>query len=250
MGGRGIALVTGGGRGIGAATARLLAREGYAVCINYAGDRASAEAVAGDCRQAGVQAFAHAADIADPAEVTGLFAACDRELGPVSHLVNNAGVIGGATRVEDIAPETIGRVFAVNVTGTILCAQAAIRRMARRHGGRGGAIVNVSSVAATLGSPGEYVHYAASKAAVDTFTIGLAKEVGGDGIRVNAIQAGTTETEIHRRSGNPDRPAAVARTAPLGRAAVPDDIAEAVAWLLSEKAAYVTGAILRVGGGL
>jgi NAD(P)-dependent dehydrogenase (short-subunit alcohol dehydrogenase family) len=244
---RRVALITGAGRGIGAATAVLAARAGYDVCVNYASDRARAEAVAETCRNAGVRAVAVRADVADPDAVTALFAACDEALGPVTLLVNNAGIIGRATTVAAVADDVLERTFAVNVHGTIRCARAAIARMAAAGGG---VIVNLSSIAATTGSPGEYVHYAASKAAVDAFTVGLAKEIGPLGIRVNAVQAGTTATEIHATAGNPDRPARVAKLAPLGRVAAPEEIAEAILWLASDKAAYVTGAILRVGGGL
>ncbi len=245
-----IAVITGGGRGIGAATARMAAAKGYDVCVNYASDAARAEAVAAECRAAGVRAAAIRADIADPQQVESLFSACDAGLGPLDLLVNNAGIVGSRATVADLDPDALRRTFDVNVHGSILCARQAVRRMSTARGGRGGVIVNLSSIAATLGSPGEYVHYAASKGAIDTFTIGLAKEVAREDIRVNAVQAGTTDTEIHARSGNPDRPATVAKTAPLGRVATPDDIAEAILWLASDKASYVTGAILRVGGGL
>ncbi len=245
-----IAVITGGGRGIGAATARMAAAKGYDVCVNYGSDAARAEAVAAACRAAGVRAAAIRADIADPQQVESLFSACDAGLGPLDLLVNNAGIVGSRATVADLDPDALRRTFDVNVHGSILCARQAVRRMSTARGGRGGVIVNLSSIAATLGSPGEYVHYAASKGAIDTFTIGLAKEVAREDIRVNAVQAGTTDTEIHARSGNPDRPATVAKTAPLGRVATPDDIAEAILWLASDKASYVTGAILRVGGGL
>lgn len=247
---RKIALVTGAGRGIGAATAVLAARAGYDVCVNYAGNRARAEQVVAQCEAAGARAIAVQGDVADPAAVEALFAACDEALGRLDLLVNNAGIVGGRTKVAELPDDVIARTFAVNVHGTMACARAAVRRMARSAGGSGGVIVNLSSIAATLGSPGEYVHYAASKAAVDTFTLGLAKEVGGQGIRVNAVQAGTTDTEIHATFGNPGRPAEVARIAPLGRVAQAEEIAESILWLASDKAAYVTGAILRVGGGL
>jgi len=185
-----------------------------------------------------------------PAEVAALFVACDNALGQPDLLVNNAGIIGQASRVEGLESEVLRRTFEINVFGAIFCAQQAVQRMSTARGGRGGVIVNLSSIAATLGSPGEYVHYAASKGAIETFTIGLAKEVGREGIRVNAVQAGTTDTEIHVRSGNPDRPSQVARHAPLGRVATPDDIAQAILWLASEQASYATGTILRIGGGL
>lgn len=246
----GIAIVTGGSRGIGAATARLAARSGYDVCIAYAADVAAAEAVAETCREAGARALAVRADVSLVDDVAALFAKCDEVLGPVSLLVNNAGIVGRASTVAELPDDVLRRTFEVNVYGSFFCARAAIARMARSRGGAGGAIVNISSTAATLGAPGEYVHYAASKAAIDAFTIGLAREVGPDGIRVNAVQVGTTDTGIHARVGVPDRPAMVARTAPLRRTGRPEDIAEAILWLASNKADYTTGAILRVSGGL
>ena len=190
------------------------------------------------------------ADVADSTDVARLFRECDEQLGPISLLVNNAGIIGQATTVADLTDGTLARTFAVNVYGSIYCAREAIKRMAKSAGGSGGVIVNVSSVAARLGSPGEYVHYAASKAAIETFTIGLAKEVGPDGIRVNALQAGTTDTDIHATAGNPGRPAMVAANAPLRRVATPEDIAAGIMWLASAPADYVTGAVLPVSGGL
>ena len=245
-----VAVITGGSRGIGAATARLAARSGYGVCIAYVSDTPSAGRVVEECRQSGARALAVRADVSSAAEVDALFAACDAALGPATLLVNNAGVIGRATTVAALSDEVLRRTFEVNVYGAIYCARAALKRMARSAGGSGGAIVNVSSIAATTGSPGEYVHYAASKAAIDAFTIGLAKEAGPDGVRVNAVQAGTTDTGIHARAGLPGRPAMVARNAPLGRVATPEDIAEAIIWLASDKAGYASGAILRIGGGL
>ena len=247
---RRIALVTGASRGIGASTALLAARSGYDVCVNYTSDAASAEAVAEACRDQGVRAFAFKADVADPEAVEAMFAESDDNLGLPDLLVNNAGIVGHAARVVDLPDDVLRRTFAVNVYGTIYCARAAIKRMSVTVGGKGGVIVNLSSVAARLGSPGEYVHYAASKAAIETFTIGLAKEVGREGIRVNAVQAGTTDTDIHQRMGNPDRPAMVAKTSPLGRVAQPRDIAEAILWLASPKAAYATGTVMAVTGGI
>lgn len=245
-----IAMITGASRGIGAATARLAARAGYDVCVNYVSDVDSAKAVVRDCESNGVRAVAVQADVAVSADVDRLFDICDCELGPLSLLINNAGVVGRATALRDLADAVLHRTFEVNVYGSIYCARAAILRMSGDLGGAGGVIINISSIAATLGSPGEYVHYAASKGAIDTLTVGLAKEVGRQGIRVNAIQAGTADTDIHRTAGNPDRPDMVARTAPLGRVATPDDIAEAALWLASDKAGYASGAILRIGGGI
>jgi len=247
---RKIVLITGASRGIGAAAARTAAKEGYDVCINYTSDSTAAGKVAKQCNAEGVRAIAVRCDIGNSTDITNLFETCDQELGRVTHLVNNAGIIGEACRLENADPEMIRRVFDVNIMGSMLCAQEAVRRMSTNNGGQGGVIVNISSIAATLGSPGEYIHYATSKAAIDGFTIGLSKEVGREGIRVNSIQAGTTNTEIHERTGNPDRPAMVANTAPLGRVAEPEDIAEAIMWLLSDKSSYATGAILRLGGGL
>jgi len=245
-----IALITGASRGIGAATAELAAEHGYDVCINYMQNGESAERVANACRKRGVRAITVQGDVGTPADVEHLFETCDRKLGPLTLLVNNAGIIGEATRLENLTDEALRRTFEVNVFGAFQCARAAVRRMSRHHGGEGGAIVNISSIAATIGSANEYIHYAASKAALDGFTIGLAREVGPEGIRVNSVQAGTADTDIHAMTGNPDRPAMVARTAPLRRVATAEEIAEAVMWLASDKARYVTGAILRAGGGL
>jgi NAD(P)-dependent dehydrogenase (short-subunit alcohol dehydrogenase family) len=245
-----VAIITGASRGIGATTARLAARDGYDVCVNYATDLASARAVVKACQAAGRRAIAVRADIAKPEDVEAMFDACDKQLGPASLLVNNAGVVGTATTVAELPDDALRETFEVNVFGSIFCARAAIRRMSIARGGAGGVIVNVSSIAANLGSPGEYVHYAASKAAIDGFTIGLAKEVGPEGIRVNAVQAGTTDTGIHAKAGNPDRPALVVKLAPLRRIATPEDTAEAILYLASDKAGYATGAILRIGGGL
>lgn len=248
--GKGGVLVTGSGRGIGAATALLLAKRGYDVCINYVGNAAAAKDVARQCEKVGANVITVQADIAKEADILALFKACDDAFSHLAGLVNNAGILGKATKLVDLDAATLDRVTQVNIKGAILCAREAVRRMSSAQGGRGGSIVNISSIAATLGSPGEYVHYAASKAALDAFTVGLAKEVGPEGVRVNAIQAGTVDTSIHYESGNPDRPAMVAATAPLRRTGEAGDIAEAVSWLLSYKASYVTGAILRVGGGL
>lgn len=246
---KGTLVVTGGGRGIGAAVARLGAARGYAVCVNYNRDAAAAEAVVAAIESAGGRALAVQADVAREDEVERLFAAADDALPPLTALVNNAGTTGHVDRLEDAPAETIRQVMDLNVLGSIWCARAAIRRMARRHGGKGGAIVNLSSGAATIGSPGEYVWYAASKGAIDSLTIGLAKETAGEGVRVNAVSPGFVKTAIHAESGLPDRLEKVAPTTPIGRAAEPEEIAEAVLWLLSDAASYTTGAVLRVAGG-
>lgn len=245
-----IAIITGGSRGIGAATSRLAAKAGYDVCLTYATERDAADQVVAECQAHGARAIAVQADIAIPQQVDALFEACDRALGPATLLVNNAGIVGQTGPLVDLRDEALQSTFAINVFGTIYCAQQAIRRMAKSTGGDGGVIINVSSVAARLGSAGEYVHYAASKGAVDSLTIGLSKEVGPEGIRVNAIRAGTTNTELHGRMGNPDRPARIAQTAPLRRVAEPDDIAHAILWCASEEASFATGAILDISGGL
>lgn len=244
-----VLVVTGGGRGIGAATVRLAASRGYAVCVNYLRDRESAERVAAGCRRAGARAVAVQADVAVDADVVRLFETVDRELGTVTALVNNAGMLERQARVEDMDGGRIARVLATNVIGPFLCAREAVRRMSVRRGGLGGAIVNVSSAAARLGSPGEYVDYAAAKGAVDTLTVGLAKEVAADGIRVNAVRPGVIDTDIHASGGEPGRAGRVGPTCPLGRAGRPEEVAAAVLWLLSAEAAYTTGAILDVAGG-
>ena len=245
-----IAVITGASRGIGRATALLAAQNGYDVCVNYVSDATAAEEVRRACSSFGVSATTFRADVSDRSGVELLFQHCDRMLGRLTLLVNNAGVIGRASRLESLAEQDLKRTFDVNVHGTIFCAQEAIRRMSRSRGGQGGAIVNISSIAAILGSPNEYVHYAASKAAIETLTVGLAKEAGPDGVRVNAIRAGTTDTEIHESTGNPNRPAMVADMAPLRRIATPEDIAEAIIWIASNKAGYASGALLSISGGL
>jgi NAD(P)-dependent dehydrogenase (short-subunit alcohol dehydrogenase family) len=239
---RHVTVVTGGGRGIGAATCRRLAADGHDVVLGYRAAQAAAEATAESVREAGVRCVAVRMDTANADDVDRLFDAA-AETGPVTGLVNNAGITGPVGRLVDVPPDELLRVFEVDVVGYLLCA----RRAARDMTGRGGAIVNVSSAAATLGSPGEYVHYAGAKAAVDAITVGLAKELGADGIRVNAVAPGTVWTDIH---ADPQRPAKIAKRIPLGRSGDPDEIAAAICWLLSAEASFTTGAILRVAGGL
>jgi NAD(P)-dependent dehydrogenase (short-subunit alcohol dehydrogenase family) len=246
---KGVAVVTGGSRGIGAATALLLAKSGHDLCLGYRREVDQAAEVAAACRAAsGGRAVAVAADVAVEDDVLALFAAAD-ELGPVAVLVNNAGIVDHRTRVDELTRSSIERVLAVNVVGAFLCAREAVRRMSTRHGGRGGVIVNISSIAATLGSPGEYVHYAASKGAVDTMTVGLAREVADEGIRVNGVRPGLIETEIHASGGRPERIAELQGTVPMRRPGRADEVAHAVVWLCSDEASYVTGAMLDVGGG-
>jgi len=244
-----VVLITGGGRGIGAATARRAAARGYAVCVNYVADETAARTLVDEIEAGGGRAMARRADVAVESEVEELFAALERELGPPRALVNNAGLTGRISRLDEVSGETLRRVMDINVLGLMYCARAAVRRMSRRHGGAGGAIVNVSSGAASLGSPGEYVWYAASKGAVDSFTIGLAREVAGEGIRVNAVAPGMTATEIHAASGDAGRLERIGKGVPLGRPATADEVAAPIVWLLSDEAAYITGAVLRVAGG-
>lgn len=241
----GTLIVTGASRGIGAAVARLAGIRGYAVAVNYSRDREAAEALA---REIGA-AMAIQADVGDEAQVRRLFEITERDLGPVEALVNNAGITGGFARVESLDAAAVSAMLRVNVLGTMLCARQAVRRMSTLHGGDGGAIVNISSLAARTGGAGEWVHYAASKGAVDTFTIGLAREVAMQGIRVNAVAPGLIETGLHAANGAPDRLDRMAPSIPMQRPGTVEEIAEAVLWLLSPAASYVTGAILEAGGG-
>ena len=239
-----IMIVTGGSRGIGAATARLAAERGYRVCISYRKEKGAAEKLAREIDGLAVQG-----DVASEQDVVRLFRAADEKLGRVTALVNNAGIVDRGTRVELMSAERIQRMLAVNVTGSFLCAREAVKRMSTRHGGKGGAIVNVSSIAAKLGGSGEYVDYAASKGAIDTFTLGLAKEVGPEGIRVNAVRPGVIRTEIHLASGDPARVDRIGASAPLQRAGEAEEIARSIVWLASDEASYISGALLDVSGG-
>lgn len=247
---RPVAVVTGGSRGIGAATATLFAREGYNVCISYISDADAARATVKACEDFGAKAIAVRSDVASRQEVIDLFSACDRALGTPQCLINNAGVIGQSTRIQGLDEAALEQTFRTNVFGLLYCMQEASRRMSTVNGGVGGAIINISSVAAVLGSPGEYVHYAASKGAVETISIGAGKELAPEGIRVNAIRVGTTNTSIHALSGNPDRPAKIAAMTPMGRIAEPEDIAQTALWLASDKSGFVTGTVITVAGGL
>jgi NAD(P)-dependent dehydrogenase (short-subunit alcohol dehydrogenase family) len=244
-----VAIVTGGSRGIGAETAVALAATGWDVAVSYRDDTAAAAAVVARCHDAGGRGVAVRADVSVADDVAALFAAVDAELGTVRALVNNAGIVGPKARVDEIDATRLQRMFAVNVIGAFLCAGEAVRRMSTTRGGRGGVIVNISSAASRLGSPGEYVDYAASKGAIDTFTIGLAKEVATEGIRVNAVRPGIIRTGIHASGGQPDRADRLAPVVPMGRPGDPGEVAAAIVWLCSDEASYVTGALFDVSGG-
>jgi NAD(P)-dependent dehydrogenase (short-subunit alcohol dehydrogenase family) len=245
----GFVLVTGGSRGIGAATARLAAEHGYDVCISYRDRAESAQAVVDDIEATGMRALAVRADVSQEQDVVRLFATAQAELGRLSGLVNNAGVLDRQSTVADLEAERIQRILAVNVLGAFLCAREAVRAMSTADGGLGGAIVNVSSRAAVLGGAGEYVDYAASKAAVDALTVGLSREVADAGIRVNAVRPGLIETEIHASGGEPGRVGRLGPSVPMGRGGTAEEVAEAILWLLSDQASYVTGSFLEVSGG-
>jgi NAD(P)-dependent dehydrogenase (short-subunit alcohol dehydrogenase family) len=244
-----VVIVTGGSRGIGAATARLAAQRGYAVCVNYRRNQAAADALVSEIAAAGGTALAVGADVASERDVVTLFETVDARLGPLAALVNNAGILEKQTRVEQIDAARLDRVFGTNVRGAFLCAREAVRRLSTRHGGNGGAIVNVSSRAAQLGAPGEYVDYAASKAALDALTIGLAREVAAEGIRVNGVRAGIIYTEIHADGGEPNRVDRLGPTLPMQRGGEAIEVARAILWLLSEEASYSTASFIDVAGG-
>jgi NAD(P)-dependent dehydrogenase (short-subunit alcohol dehydrogenase family) len=241
--------VTGASRGIGAAIARLAGARGWAVAVNFSTGEKEAQNVVAEVIANGGQAIAIRADISREADIVRMFETAERELGPIKGLVNNAAITGGFARVENVSAEAIEKVLAVNVTGSILCAREAVRRMSTKRGGTGGVIVNISSRAAETGSPGEWVHYAASKGAIDSFTVGLAREVATEGIRVNAVAPGLVETGLHAANGEPGRLQRLMPSIPMQRAGQPNEVAEGVVWLLSPAASYTTGAILPIGGG-
>ncbi len=242
-------IVTGASRGIGAAIARLVGANGFPIAVNFLTNRAAAEDVVREIASGGGQAIAIQGDVSREEEILRLFKTTVRELGPIGGLVNNAGATGGLFRVEAVPAKAIAQVLATNVAGTMLCSREAVRRMSVRHGGAGGSIVNISSLAARTGGAGEWVHYAASKGAIDSFTIGLAREVASEGIRVNAVAPGLIETELHAANGVPDRLSRLAPTIPMGRPGTALEVAQGVLWLLSAAASYTTGTILEIGGG-
>jgi len=245
----GVLLVTGGSRGIGAATARLAAAQGWAVAVNYTANSLAADEVVRSIRSAGGNAITVQADVADETQVLRMFEKVDAKLGRLTGLVNNAGVVDVTARLDEMDMARWRRMFDINVMGSLLCAREAVRRMATRHGGDGGAIVNVSSAAARLGAPGQYVDYAAAKGAIDAFTIGLAKEVAADGIRVNAVRPGLIETEIHASGGLPNRVNDLKHQVPMQRGGTADEVAQVIVWLLSDAASYTTMSLLEVSGG-
>jgi NAD(P)-dependent dehydrogenase (short-subunit alcohol dehydrogenase family) len=242
-------LVTGASRGIGAAIARLAAKRGYDVAINYAGNEAAANAVVADIKSEGRRGVAIKGDMGNPSDIAKLFQDVERQLGRITDLVNNAGIMGFPSRVADLDPNTLKRVIDVNVTGAILVASEAVKHMSTKHGGRGGTIVNIGSMAAILGMPGDYAWYAATKGALNSFTVGLSREVIGEGIRVNAVSPGLIDTEIHAAAGQPDRAERLKSVIPIGRFGTPREVAEVVLYLMSDQASYVVGANLSISGG-
>lgn len=244
-----IYLITGGSRGIGAAVAKLAGAQGAKVCVNYVANGDAAAEVVEAVKATGGDAISVQGDMAVEADVVALFDACEAQLGPATVLVNNAGVLDLEGRLEDFGADRIARIIDVNVTGAIICAREAVRRMSTKNGGSGGSVVNISSMAALLGGPSTYVDYAASKGAIDTLTVGLSREVALEGIRVNGVRPGIIDTDIHAAGGNPDRAEKLAHTVPMGRAGTAEEVAEAIVWLASDKASYVTGSTINVSGG-
>lgn len=244
-----VMIVTGGSRGIGAATARIAAVRGYDVCVNYRQDAAAAASVVADIEKAGGRAIAVAGDMSSEKDVVNLFETSDAQLGPLKVLINNAGIVGAQSRVEDYTLERLQQMFAINITGAFLCAREAVRRMSTRNGGTGGAIVNVSSAAARLGAPNEYVDYAASKGAMDSMTIGLSKEVAAEGIRVNAVRPGLIYTDIHASGGEPGRVERLKEGVPMQRGGEADEVARVILWLASDESSYTTGSLVECSGG-
>ncbi|MBB3391224.1 NAD(P)-dependent dehydrogenase (short-subunit alcohol dehydrogenase family) [Rhizobium sp. BK275] len=244
-----VLLVTGGSRGIGAAACLVAARHGWRVAVNYASNETAANAVVSEIKKAGGDAFAIKGDVGNSADIVSMFEAVDKHFGRLDGLVNNAGIVDNTARVDEMSADRLERMMRINVTGSILCAGEAVRRMSSRHGGQGGVIVNISSMAAVIGGSTQYVDYAASKAAIDTFTIGLSREVAAEGIRVNAIRPGIIETDIHASGGQPDRAKEMASSIPMKRAGQAEEVADAIVYLLSPSASYITGAILNVSGG-
>ena len=244
-----VLIITGASRGIGAATARIAGRSGYAVCVNYLKNKAAAMQIVEEIKADGGRALALGADISQEEEVVKLFHTVDDKLGKISALVNNAGILETQMRIEDMDAARLNRVFLTNITGSFLCAREAVKRMSTKNGGKGGAIVNVSSAAARLGSAGEYVDYAASKGAIDTFTRGLAQEVAEEGIRVNAVRPGVIDTDIHASGGEPGRVERVKASVPMKRGGSAEEVAKAIMWLLSSESSYTTGSLLEVSGG-
>ena len=244
----GVLVITGGGRGIGAATALMGAERGYAVVVNYTSNVDAAEALCARIHATGGEAVAVRGDVSQPEDVAHIFAAADR-MGTLAGLVNNAGIVAPAQRVEDMTAERINHILAVNVTGSFLCASAAIKRLSTKHGGKGGAIVNIGSAASKLGAPGTYVNYASAKGAIDTFTVGLALEVADEGIRVNLVRPGVIDTDIHASGGDPGRAARLAPAFPIPRPGTAEEVAKAILWLLSDESSYSTGTTITVSGG-
>ena len=244
-----VIVITGGSRGIGAATARLAAKRGYAVCVNYLQNQTAANTVIHEIKSSGGRTIAVAADVSLETDVVGLFKTVDEQLGTVTALVNNAGILEPQTRVEEMDAARLSRIFSTNITGYFLCAREAVRRMSTKQGGHGGSIVNVSSAASRLGSPGEYVDYAASKGAIDTLTIGLAQEVAAEGIRVNAVRPAFIYTDIHASGGEPNRVDRIKEFIPMKRGGQAEEVANAILWLLSDEASYSTGTFIELAGG-